>query len=77
MSMQHVELGHLTPEEVQLVLNSRTEKIRTEAYKQGLVAAFHKCQEWANECDGGSGKGGEGYRNLGEAILRIDPSKGY
>ncbi len=46
-------------------------------YLAGLRAASNKAINWADECCGGSGDGGEGYRNLAAAIRRIDPKKGY
>jgi hypothetical protein len=46
-------------------------------YLLGLAAAARKAEEWAAECCGGSGLGGEGYKNLAQAILKIDPDKGY
>jgi len=46
-------------------------------YRQGLVAAARKADDWAREACGGSGLGGDGYHNLAAAILKIDPTKGY
>ena len=67
----------LTPAEREMILKARESAKYEEAYKRGLAAAYNMCINWADQCGGGSGKDGEGYRNLANAILRIDPKKGY
>jgi hypothetical protein len=37
----------------------------------GIETASMKCIEWADSCCGGSGAGGEGYRNLGKLLLAM------
>lgn len=46
-------------------------------YQAGLDAAARMADNWADQCAGGSGSGGEGYRALACAQRRIDPEKGY
>lgn len=38
------------------------------AFNAGLELAARIAESWADECCGGSGQGGEGYRNLAKVI---------
>lgn len=50
---------------------------RDKFYRLGLEAAARMAENWAEQCAGGSGSYGDGYRNLAKAQRRIDPAKGY
>lgn len=58
-------------------ISKTSEQERLRGYRLGLAAAASKARSWADQCAGGSGEGGEGYRNLAASIEAIDPSKGY
>lgn len=56
---------------------AKSKAIRLNGYRMGLHAASRMALSYADQCCGGSGEGGEGYRNLADAISKIDPDKGY
>lgn len=56
---------------------AKWQTVRLNGYRMGLHAASQMALSYAEQCCGGSGEGGEGYRNLAYAILKIDPDKGY
>ena len=39
-----------------------------DSFNAGLELAAQLAESWADQCCGGSGEGGEGYRNLAKAI---------
>lgn len=61
----------LTPEERTLVLAHRKRAEYARAYNNGLEAAASQCEAWADECCGGSGEGGEVYRNIAGSIRKL------
>lgn len=38
-------------------------------YNHGLWVASQMAEEWAALCSGGTGQGGDGYKNLASAII--------
>jgi hypothetical protein len=68
----------VTPEEwkaaLAMVQEMRRQRERTTSYNRGLEAAAQQAEAWAAQCCGGSGEGGEGYRNLAIAIRRMASS---
>jgi hypothetical protein len=54
-----------------LVLEEERERRETMMFNSGLEAAARKSVEWADQSCGGSGFGGEGYRNLATSILSL------
>jgi hypothetical protein len=40
-------------------------------YIRGVMAGAQKARSWGEEAGGGSGEGGEGYKNLADAITRL------
>jgi hypothetical protein len=61
----------LTTEEWNLILELRQKNRDTAWRNTGLQEAASLADQWADECCGGSGQGGEGYRNLATAIRRL------
>lgn len=61
----------LTREEWQMVLDARQRARENISFNEGVLTAARLAEEWADQCAGGSGKGGEGYMNLGAAIRRL------
>lgn len=61
----------LSKEEVQLILTQRKEKARITSYNQGLEAAAQQAESYAAQCCGGTGEGGEGYKNLAVSIRQL------
>lgn len=59
----------LTPEEQALIIEHRKRLDYKRAYDDGLETAARICESWAAESCGGSGEGGQGYKNLA-AIIR-------
>lgn len=55
--------------------DAKSKGILNRGYVLGLEAAAMKCENWADQCEGGQSE--EGYRNLANSIRRIDPAKGY
>lgn len=67
-------------ETITVTINLEDEKhkaVLRHGYLNGLRAAYLKAIDYAAQCGGGSGEGGEGYKSLAEAISNIDPDKGY
>lgn len=62
---------NLTAEEWEMVLQFRRAKADAAARARGLDAAARLADEWADQCGGGSGAGGDGYRNLAAAIRQL------
>jgi hypothetical protein len=53
------------------VLEVERERRDNSYFDAGLRTAAIKCVEWADASCGGSGAGGEGYRNLSNVILAM------
>jgi hypothetical protein len=61
----------LSTAEWEMVQEMSRQAIRREGYNRGIEAAAQQAEAWADQCCGGSGEGGEGYRNLAVAIRRM------
>ncbi len=62
-------LQQLTEAERIFIAQQRKSAEMDRAFNAGLEAAARLAESWADQCCGGSGEGGEGYRNLAKSIL--------
>lgn len=60
----------LSPEEQAIIIEHRKKRDYMRAYNHGLETAACICESWAAESCGGSGEGGQGYKNLAEIIRK-------
>jgi hypothetical protein len=58
----------LTTDEWKMIKDHRKKQERDRYRNLGLADAAGLADNWAEQCCGGSGEGGEGYRNLANAI---------
>lgn len=71
MSDPTVRPDGLTAEEWAVVLKMRRDLADRAARATGLEAAARLAENWADQAGGGSGLGGEGFRNLATAIRQL------
>ena len=61
----------LTPEEAELIRSHRASREWDRAYNQAISDAVRLAYSYADQCCGGSGKGGAEYRVLGDALQEL------
>ena len=56
------------------LLEEERERRDNQLFDAGIRTAAIKCIEWADQAGGGSGVGGDGYRNLANILLAMQKS---